>query len=753
MNPLDDNELFKAARFYASLGMPVFPLKAGLKNPATLHGVNDATTDLPQIETWWQNAPNNNVAIACGNGLYVIDVDVSKYARTNGFDSLKEFGQLPDTVSQTTPRGGVHYLYGSDYGVHGFTPPAGKIGFRPGIDIKSTGGYIVAAPSVCTDGEGSGGCYRWLDGKSPGQISLAGFPEGFRHSSASTAAPPAVPSVWPVSTPTEPANELLMDRAKSYLEEIEGAVQGFQGHAKLFWACQCMVNGLRLSDADALQLLWGFYNPKCSPPWDYTDDAERRDFERKVTEARKNPPRDYAVGWLIEEEIDPAVLPDLNLLLASHLAKEVEVATVLNPGELEFLCHPPGLLGGLCAWINSTAMREQPFLTLGCSLTFLGAIMGRKVRDSNGSRTNLYCMSVADSSAGKNNAPYQIRRLCEVAGVNDMLGGNDIASDASIESRMAKHTSTFFLLDEIGFLLTHIKSGRSNHQAQIIKVLMDLYSSAGSTFKGREYADEDNQRTIVQPCCCLFGTSTPDRFQTGISSEELTDGWLSRCLVFFSDSFPDKDYDRPEVTVPQHLAESVAMWWDRNTVPQKDGNSLTPFQAPDGVVPVPIVVPTDRNAEMSFRRFNKNCESKGRASRDVGPLWFKAEENARRIALIVAAGSSFHDPVITDAISDYATRLVDYLVTSFISTFVPNMADSEIEYVKNNLLKLIDNAGPAGCRKRDFSRSRAMRKINSRLRQDCLQDLIDSGEVITETFGAKGGANHWTEKTYAEREK
>ncbi len=741
MNPLDDNELFKAARFYVSLGMLVFPLKAGLKTPATLHGVKDATTDLKKIEAWWANAPNSNVAIACGNGLCVIDVDVSQESGVKGFVSLQEFGSLPPTACQTTPRGGKHFLFQVDPEI----PSAGKIGFRLGIDIKSTGGYIVAAPSVCTDGEGTGNRYRWVDGHSLGQIPLANLPSVFYcQAECLVQGRPAEPA-------TEPANELLLNRAKSYLDEIEGAVQGCQGHAKLFWACQCMVNGWCLSDSDALQLLWGYYNPKCSPPWDYTDDAERRDFERKVTEARKNPPRDYVIGWLIEEEIDPAVLPDLPALLANHLAGEAKVATVVNPSELGFLCQPPGLLGGLCAWINSTAMREQPFLTLGCSLTFLGAIMGRKVRDTNGSRTNLYCMSVADSSAGKNNAPYQIRRLCDVAGVNDMLGGNDIASDASIESRMAKHTSTFFLLDEIGFLLTHIKSGRSNHQAQIIKVLMDLYSSAGSTFKGREYADEENQRTIVQPCCCLFGTSTPDRFQTGISSEELTDGWLSRCLVFFSNSFPDKDYDRPEVPVPQHLAESVAMWWGRNTIPQKDGNSLAPFQAPDGVVPVPIVVPTNHTAEMSFRRFNKHCESKGRASRDVGPLWFKAEENARRIALIVAAGSSFHEPVITDAISDYSTRLVNYLVTSFISTFVPNMADSEIEYVKNNLLKAIGKAGPEGGRKRDFTRSRAMRKIGFRLRRDCLQDLIDSGEVMTETFGARGGVVYWTEKTYAER--
>ncbi len=672
MNPLDDNELFKAARFYASLGMPVFPLRAGLKNPATLHGVKDATTDLSQIETWWRNAPNNNVAIACGNGLYVLDIDVDKQNGINGFDSLKEFNSLPHTVSQTTPRGGMHLLFQADQA----NPPSGKINFRPGIDIKSTGGYIVAAPSICTEGGGTGGCYHWMGGKHLGQTPLALFPEAFR-----CKLEPPPPPTWPISMPTGGASASLLNRAKSYLDEIEGAVQGCQGHAKLFWACQCMVNGLRLSDSDALQLLWGYYNPKCWPPWDYTDEAQRKDFERKVTEARKNPPRDYEIGWLIEKEIDPTLLPDLQAILANQKSEKVATIAVVNTSELGFLCKPPGLLGSLCAWINSTAMREQPFLTLGCSLTFLGALFGRKVRDANGSRTNLYCMSVANSCAGKNNAPYQIRRLCDASGSNDLLGGNDMASDASIESRMARHPSTFFMLDEIGFLLTHIKSGGSKHQAQIIKVLMDLYSAAGSTFKGREYADEENQRTIVQPCCCLFGTSTPDRFQSGISSDELADGWLSRCLVFHTDSFPEKDYERPEILVPQELIEAVSKWWQCSTRPVIEGNSLAPFQSPDGVVPDPFVVPTNRDAEMGFRRFNKFCETRGRNARDVASLWYKAEENARKIALVVASGVSFEAPVITIAIADYSTRLVNYLVTSFIATFVPNMANNEIEHI------------------------------------------------------------------------
>ena len=746
MNSLDDNNLFKAARFYASLGWEVFPIKAGLKTPMTAHGVRDATSDLSQIESWWRRSSNANVAVACGpgSGVYVLDIDVNhKGNPANGIESLKKYPEMSHTVKQETPNGGLHLFFSADSS----DPPKSKNNPDEGIDVRCDGYYVLLAPSMA-----DGRQYRWVNGCSPGQVSLAPFPECFRCNPE----PPrqeldqAASTTWPISTPTGGASASLLNRARSYLDECDPAIEGQCGHNKLFWACQCMVNGLRLSDSDALQLLWGYYNPRCWPPWDYTDEAQRKDFERKVAEARKNPPRDYEIGWLIEKEIDPALLPDLQAILANQKSEKVATIAVVNTSELGFLCNPPGLLGSLCAWINSTAMREQPFLTLGCSLTFLGALFGRKVRDANGSRTNLYCMSVANSCAGKNNAPYQIRRLCDASGSNDLLGGNDMASDASIESRMARHPSTFFMLDEIGFLLTHIKSGGSKHQAQIIKVLMDLYSAAGSTFKGREYAEVENQRTIVQPCCCLFGTSTPDRFQSGISSDELADGWLSRCLVFHTDSFPEKDYERPEILVPQELIEAVSKWWQCSTRPVIEGNSLAPFQSPDGVVPDPFVVPTNRDAEMRFRRFNKFCETRGRNARDVASLWYKAEENARKIALVVASGMSFEAPVITIAIADYSTRLVNYLVTSFIAIFVPNIANNEIEHVKVTLLKVIGKSGISGCKKRAISRSRELRKVSAKLRKECLTDLVDSGEIITETHPS-GGVLHWTEQTYAEK--
>ena len=55
--------LFEAALGYAELGYPVFPCAPGRKEPLTENGHLDATTDPVQIDQWWSERPNANVAI------------------------------------------------------------------------------------------------------------------------------------------------------------------------------------------------------------------------------------------------------------------------------------------------------------------------------------------------------------------------------------------------------------------------------------------------------------------------------------------------------------------------------------------------------------------------------------------------------------------------------------------------------------------------------------------------------------------
>lgn len=140
--------MLDAALEYASLGLRVLPC-GRRKLPMTEHGVHDATTDTNTISDWWARSPDANVAIACGEGLVVLDVD----PRHGGDASLRELEHEHGDIITLTARtgGGGMHLY-----LRGDLPQ--RVGFRPGLDLKAAGGYVIAPPSM----HESGRRYEWV---------------------------------------------------------------------------------------------------------------------------------------------------------------------------------------------------------------------------------------------------------------------------------------------------------------------------------------------------------------------------------------------------------------------------------------------------------------------------------------------------------------------------------------------------------------------------------------------------------------
>ena len=775
------NQLLEYALKYAELGWQVLPIVPKQKVPLTAHGVKDATDHPDTIRAWWEHWPDANIAVACGraSGVYVVDVDVSAAGDVNGLESLKEFPELQHTVQQRTPRNGFHAFFRAD------NPPANRNSFRPGIDIRGDGYYVVVAPSI----HPNGGAYLWNIGCSPWECKPAEYPNFMRPTtkapwSKEAIAFKGIPIQW---TPSSGRPDLLK-RASLYLAQVDPAIQGRGGHDKLLWAASALVHGFLLSNEQAGQLLEKEYNPRCLPPWDLSDSKDRKDFVRKIAEARKLTPLN-PLGWLLN---DDAYAPIQNLISGKDVAKLIEnsekkawqesqklrteaiakwgtdddplnkpagipffLTAKASPSlnkELEFLSHPPGLLGEICNWINITAMREQPFLTLACALTFCGVLFGRKVRDSLESRTNLYCIGIAKSSAGKNHAPNQIRKICQKVGCTGLLGGVNTTGDASMESRLEKSPACLFFWDEIGFLLSYAKSGASKSHIGLIPFLMQLYSSASSVFLGREYVDSEKQRTIIQPCCCIYGTSTPEQFTPGISPEQLQDGWLARCLIFRTYTKPNKKRGNCDAMAPQSILDQVEAWHGRQ-IGETDGHNIGTFASYHGATgtttatpPEQIVVARDPKAEEVFIAFDKESTSFGEASPPLDCLWSKSEENARKIALILAASESFDSPCITVPMADYACRLIRYLLLDFGKEIVPIIASNQIDEQKQKLLAIIKTYSIKGCSNRNLVQQ--ARWSTKRQRIPLLEDLIEAGEIVVHIKKGKKVASFWTAKHF-----
>lgn len=131
---------------YAAAGLPVLALRPRMKEPATTHGKDDATTDADTITRWWNHQPHSNIGLRPCPGMIVVDID----PRNGGDLSLRH--QLPETWTAETGSGGLHIWLRAPGNRWRST-------LAEGVDLKTSTGYLVAPPSVHPNGN----AYRWLN--------------------------------------------------------------------------------------------------------------------------------------------------------------------------------------------------------------------------------------------------------------------------------------------------------------------------------------------------------------------------------------------------------------------------------------------------------------------------------------------------------------------------------------------------------------------------------------------------------------
>lgn len=697
----ESNELYAAAQTYGEWGWHVFPLQPRSKIPMPgSHGCKDATTKPAIISDWWSKAPNANIGIATGaaSNLAVIDLDLNE---TDGIDGAAEWAKLverhgPVATAEVRTGGGGRQLYFQHSA--GFKNSASKI--AAGIDTRGEGGYIVSPPSIHPSGQ----AYEWA--VHPEECGFATLPAWLLPDNLAGLIDQA-------ARPRTAAD--AAERCRKYLEKIPDAISGQGGHnATLRAACECFRFGLQ--DSQAWDLLNWYNGAKCRPAW------SEQELRHKLTEGRKLVDREGKFGERIKTDIAEAA-PRAVSAPASHAPAAIEPF----PVDVATL---PGLTGDICRWMLSTAYKQQPALILANTLAFLGAVFGRRVRTASDLRTNLYCLGVGESGCGKDHSRRCVKRICDSAKLTgQILGGEEIASDAAIETAISVNPSLLFQLDEIGHMLSQVNSRyAASHQRNISPTLMKFFSSASVLYLGKQYATQDRKQ-IDQPNVCLYGTTTPARLYSGLSTADISDGFLNRMIVFPSGDADPPERDVEALPVPPNVTKAVQDWHARY-------QQLPPSEW-DAAVRVPITVAANGDAAAILKRFSSECRAKRQEQRDgagLDSLWARATEHASKLALILACACGEPDApeeIEIDATSaDLATRVIDYLTRAFAEAVGGSVTDSDFGRAIHRVRQVIKSRA-GGVKMRQLTKR--TEGMLPRVRLDALAELMQSGEVEQDT--------------------
>jgi len=140
---------------YAKRGLYVFPAplgkKQGILSAEKSNGNRwGCSSDPNLVQRYFEKYRDANIGIACGpeSGVFVVDVDTPEGHDKDGIASLQqleaEHGALPDTMMEKSPSGSLHYYFKYPKNV---TIKNSTSGVGVGIDIKGSGGMVIAAPS------------------------------------------------------------------------------------------------------------------------------------------------------------------------------------------------------------------------------------------------------------------------------------------------------------------------------------------------------------------------------------------------------------------------------------------------------------------------------------------------------------------------------------------------------------------------------------------------------------------------------
>lgn len=124
------------------------------KHRRTVRGFKDATTDPGQIEQWWKDWPNANIAIPTGtaSGLFVLDTDPRNGGPVDRCELQQRLGPIPTSAAEVYTGGGGRHTY-FQFNPQQFTNPTIPRSLEAGVDLKGPGGYVLAPPSLHVSGK------------------------------------------------------------------------------------------------------------------------------------------------------------------------------------------------------------------------------------------------------------------------------------------------------------------------------------------------------------------------------------------------------------------------------------------------------------------------------------------------------------------------------------------------------------------------------------------------------------------------
>jgi len=235
------------------------------------------------------------------------------------------------------------------------------------------------------------------------------------------------------------------------------------------------------------------------------------------------------------------------------------------------ILKPPGIVGDMVNYINENCIRSRPYIAVGAALWSIGSIMSKMYVGPRGVRPNIIALCLANSATGKDQ-PLQIAKSAMIeAGVGAAVYSG-MASAQDITRSLLEHEMTFYAADEVHGILkagsdpkapSYLKqindtilnaatekvllmrgNDKRQFQKDIEQRLQQLYNRLDDCendnvenlirkkIKRTELKEDYLKRGLKNPFFSMFGVSTPHSMDGVISAGNVASGLIGRTIIF-----------------------------------------------------------------------------------------------------------------------------------------------------------------------------------------------------------------------------
>ena len=688
-----------------------------------------------RIRQWWDRWPDAVPGLDLAkSGILVIDLDGEF-----GFDDWAEIsaGREPDVPFVDTPSGGRHLYFVRGEFEHGngrgLLPPKRD---HQGIDVRGTGGYVIAPGATMLDGrqyipEGDP-----LDTAVPVPAWLREILKGVE---------PAPPPPHPVRA--APSRPVADDRRRAYGEEalvrerdeLAATMAGGRNNAlnAAAFSLGQLVAGGCLSESDVRVALVA----ACQANGLLKQDG-RRAVDATISSglrAGKQNPRG--------PEDDPTIADHGAAIVSRLLEKsdgtviDTETGEIFEPGappaqdgdELpDHLTRPPGLLGMLTDWIAESSRRPQRGLALGAALTIIGTACGRHLAGPTRSGTHLYVIGLAPTGAGKDHALQQIAAVLDACNMRHHIGPSQFISMPAVINFMTRAPLAVCAMDEFGSFLKRINSRRaSGFEGAISGILRTAWGASFRPMATPEWAGRQSE-TISAPALSIYGASTPEEFYGALDGADMSNGVLNRLLIIETRVRPeDREPSQDPFRVPGAIVEGVKAIYNR-LGPVASAQLNRHDERPDM-----HKMAWASGAEAAYRALvediNRRCDGDVMAQ----AFYARTSEMAVRLASIYAAGINADRPVVTVEAMEWAAELAMWSALSLSRGAMDHIAENDNQGAAQLVRRVVRDAG-GRIRHRDLLR-RLNHRMSNRDLKDVIKSLVEAEEIKAEAIRNEAG--------------